>query len=138
MTIAALPTFATPFDWRLVAQLSDEYQISDVNVLAGAIRAVRPNPGPAARVATRVPNHWTPAVFTAARTEVGRLFLGFARFPAVRAFVGSDDATTVRWNEMRFAGGRGGSPRRAGREDFFSATVRMDREGRAIEQRQGR
>ena len=86
----------------------------------------------------RVPNPWTPAVFAAAGTEVGRRFLGFSRFPAARAFVDGDGVTTVRWNEMRFTRGNAGAGQPATREEFFTATVRIGRDGRIIEQRLGR
>jgi inner membrane protein len=136
--VAALPTFAAPFDWRLVAQLSDGYEISDVNVLASRMRVSAPNSDTAARVTMRVPNQWTPGVFAAAGTEVGQRFLGFARFPAARAFVDGDGVTTVRWNEMRFTRGEVDAGQRGRREEFFTATVRIGRDGRIIEQRLGR
>jgi hypothetical protein len=136
--IAALPTFVTPFDWRLVAQLSDGYEITDVNVLASLVGMSAPNSEIPSRVTRRLPNRWTPAVFTAAGTEVGRLFLGFSRFPAARAFVDSDGVTTVRWNEMRFTRGETDADQLARREEFFTATVRIDRDGRIISQRLGR
>jgi hypothetical protein len=86
----------------------------------------------------RFPNQWTPAVFAAAETEVGRLFLGFSRFPAAGAFVDGDGITTVRWNEMRFTRGEAGADQRGRREEFFTATVRIDRDGRIIDQGLGR
>jgi membrane-bound metal-dependent hydrolase YbcI (DUF457 family) len=138
LEIAALPTFVTPFDWRLVAQLSDGYEISDVNVLASGIRVSAPNVDGPPRVTIRVPNQWTPAVFAAAATEVGRRFLGFSRFPAARPFVDGAGVTTVRWNEMRFTLGQAGAGQPGRREEFFTATVRIDRDGRIIEQRLGR
>jgi membrane-bound metal-dependent hydrolase YbcI (DUF457 family) len=137
VALAALPAFTTPFDWRLVAQLSDEYQLSDVNVLAEALRALTPLADPATRVAMRAPNHWTPAVFAAAKTEVGRLFLGFARFPAAHTVVDREGVTSVRWNELRFTSGPSTTGQRTRRDNFFSATVLIDRAGQAIEQRQG-
>jgi hypothetical protein len=136
--IAALPTFTTPFDWRLVAQLSDGYEISDVNVLASGSLLSAPTSDDPPRATMTVPNAWTPAVFAAAETDVGRVFLGFSRFPAVRAFVGGDGITSVRWNEMRFTRGEDGADLRGRREDFFTATVRIDRDGRLIDQRLGR
>jgi membrane-bound metal-dependent hydrolase YbcI (DUF457 family) len=136
--IAALPTFATPFDWRLVAQLSDGYEISDVNVLAGRGHDSSPTSDPSSGVTIRLPNQWTPAVFAAAGTDVGRVFLGFSRFPAARTFVDADGITTVRWNEMRFTRGEPGADQPGRREAFFTATVRIGREGRIIDQRLGR
>ena len=136
--IAALPTFATPFDWRLVAQLSDGYEIGDVNVLASRTRLSASSWDPPSGVTMRFPNQWTPAVFAAAGTEVGQRFLGFSRFPAARTFVDGDGVTTVRWNEMRFTSGEAGAGQPGRREEFFTATVRIDRDGRIIEQRLGR
>lgn len=138
VTIAALPTFATPFEWRLVVQLSDGYEISDVDVLASRVRVSTPQSDTTPGVTIRFPNQWTPAVFAAARTEVGRLFLGFSRFPSARAFVDGDGITTVRWNEMRFTRGEAGADQRGRREELFTATVRIDRDGQIIDQRLGR
>jgi len=77
-------------------------------------------------------------VFAAAETEVGQRFLGFSRFPSARAFVDADGVTTVRWNEMRFTRGEVDAGQRGRREEFFTATVRIGRDGRIIEQRLGR
>ena len=119
----------------LVVQLSDGYEISDVNGSpAGA--CFRTDIG-SSRRRVRLPNQWTPAVFAAAGTEVGRLFLGFSRFPAARAFVDSDGITTVRWNEMRFTRGEAGADQRNRREEFFTATVRIGGDGRIVDQRLG-
>ena len=136
--IAALPTFATPFDWRLIAQFSDGYEISDVNVLAGQDRLSAPRWDASSRHAMRFPNQWTPAVSVAAGTDVGRVFLGFSRFPAVRVLVDGDGITTVRWNDMRFTRGETGADLQNRREEFFTATVRLDRDGRMVDQRLGR
>lgn len=135
--IAALPTFATPFDWRLVVQLSDGYEISDVNVLAGpsALSATTSDTSPRTM---RFQNRWTPAVFAAAGTGVGRRFLGFSRFPAVRAFVDGDDVTSVRWSDLRFTRGEADADLPGRREELFRATVRIDRDGRIVGQRLGR
>ncbi len=136
--IAALPTFATPFDWRLIAQLSDGYEISDVNVLVGADPRSAPQWNISSRPTVRFPNQWTPPVSHAAGTEVGRVFLGFSRFPAVRSVVDGDGITTVRWNDMRFTRGEAGADLQSRREEFFTATVRVDRDGRIVDQRLGR
>jgi membrane-bound metal-dependent hydrolase YbcI (DUF457 family) len=135
--IAALPTFATPFDWRLIAQFSDRYEISDVNVL-GSRGLSAPKWDTSSHQTMRFPNQWTPAVSVAAGTEVGRVFLGFSRFPAVRVLVDGDGITTVRWTDMRFARGEAGADLRDRREEFFTATVRLDRGGRIVDQRLGR
>jgi len=136
--VAALPTFATPFDWRLIAQFSDGYEVSDVNVLASRDSLSAPKWDTSSRRTMSVPNQWTPAVSVAAGTGVGRVFLGFSRFPAVRVLVDGDGITTVRWSDMRFTGGEGGADLRERREEFFTATVRLDRDGRIVDQRLGR
>jgi len=57
------------------------------------------------RLTLRYPNVWTPAVQTAATSRVGQVFLGFSRFPAARSAVDANRVTTVRWTDVRFAGG---------------------------------
>jgi len=109
-----------------------------VNVLASRIRVSAPNSASPSGVTMRFPNQWTPAVFAAAGTEVGQRFLGFSRFPAARAFADADGVTTVRWNEMRFTRGEAGADQPGRREEFFTATVRIGRDGRIINQRLGR
>ena len=138
MEVAALPTFATPFDWRLIAQFSDGYEVSDVNVLASRDPRSAPKWDTSSRQTMRFPNQWTPAVSVAAGTEVGRVFLGFSRFPAVRVLVDGDGTTTVQWSDMRFTRGEGDADLRDRREEFFTATVQLDREGRIVDQRLGR
>ena len=103
--IAATPTFLSPFKWRVIARLSNAYKIHEVDLLdargpdAGApLEHLR-------RVTLRFPNNWTPRVTQAAETRLGRVFLGFSRFPSARAFTDPTGATTVRWSDMRFAGG---------------------------------
>jgi len=134
--IAALPTFRTPFAWRLIAQLSDGYEIRNVNVAdgfgaaAGTVAGVQEG-------AERVPNEWTPSVFAAARTDVGQRFLGFSRFPAARAFVDPDGATTVRWSETRFIGAPALPGQRDRRLRLFTATVRVGADGRILGRRLG-
>lgn len=135
--IAALPSFATPFHWRLIAHLSGSYEMTDVNVLGSGLRAIRSNQEAVSRVRVSWPNHWTPAVFSAARTEVGQVFLGFSRFPAVRTFVDGDGVTTVRWVETRFIRGPLVGNQQNTRAGFFTATVRIDATGRILEERLG-
>jgi hypothetical protein len=58
------------------------------------------------RTVMRVPNVWTAPVQNAARTRVAQTFLGFSRFPQVGTVVDPvTGRTTVRWTDMRFAGG---------------------------------
>ena len=86
------------------------------------------------RLTLRYPNVWTPAVEKAAATTTGQVFLGFSRFPAARTAIDSRGATTVRWADMRYAGGlmglgpqeRGGNP--------FTATIRVGSGGEILQE----
>jgi inner membrane protein len=104
LEIAAMPDFLSPFRWRLIAQLPNAYEVRDINLLdrytGGGASA-----SSGRRRSERYPNQWTPAVMRAATSEVGRIFLGFSRFPAARSLREADGTTRVRWGDMRFASG---------------------------------
>jgi membrane-bound metal-dependent hydrolase YbcI (DUF457 family) len=130
--VAALPTFTSPFDWRIVARMSNAYEIHDVNVLDSRFQE------PAAisegfwRQVRRYPDLWTPMVLKAAQTPVGQVFLGFSRFPAARSAVDAKGATTVRFTDVRFVGGGLGQDQPLRRVQLFTATIRFDPEGHVI------
>ncbi|HUK35892.1 MAG TPA: metal-dependent hydrolase, partial [Vicinamibacterales bacterium] len=135
--IAAMPTFFSPFRWRLIAQMSNAYELHDVDVLDAALR--RPAEAGEApwRIAVRYPNQWNPAVRTAAMSSLGQVFLGFSRFPAARWFADPRTGeTTVRWTDVRFAAGLS-LDQRVSRSSLFTVTIRLDRDGRVLEQRLG-
>jgi membrane-bound metal-dependent hydrolase YbcI (DUF457 family) len=134
--VAAMPQFFSPFKWRLLAQMSNGYELHDVDVLDARLR--RPaGPGEAPwRIGVRFPNVWTPAVKSAATARVPRAFLGFARFPAGRSLTDRNTGeTTVRWADIRFVTGLTIDQMQ---NPFFSATVTLDRDGHVIDQRLGR
>ena len=58
--IAAIPTFLSPFRWRVLAQMSNAYEIRDMNVLDPRLRD--PASDVSWRVRVRYPNLWTPGV----------------------------------------------------------------------------
>lgn len=124
--LAAMPSFASPFSWRIVVRMSNAYELTDADLLA-----LRGGAAPW-RVNRRYPNIWTPAAFQAAKTDGGQVLLGFSRFAAVRAFEGRDGTTTVRFTDMRFAGGRISPNQSSSRPDPFTLVVRIDRDGRVI------
>jgi membrane-bound metal-dependent hydrolase YbcI (DUF457 family) len=135
--VAAIPSFFSPFRWRLIAQLSNSYEMHDVDVLDPRMR--RPlEPGEAPwRVTVRYPNFWRPDVYSAAAAPIAQVFLGFSRFPAARSFLDpATDVSTVRWIDVRFAAGLT-LDQRLGRSELFQATVRVDRDGRVVDQRLG-
>jgi inner membrane protein len=133
--VAAVPGFASPFRWRLIAQLSNGYELHDVDLLAMPAAAARDR-STAPRLSTRYPNQWTPAVFRAAASPVAQTFLGFARFPAARSFVDDTGAATVRWSDMRFVASPLGE-RRPVNSNLFSVLVRLDPSGQIVEAKFG-
>ncbi len=132
-----MPTFLSPFRWRLVAHLSNAYELRDVDLLDARLQ--QPDGGRDVfwRMSVRYPDRWTPPVFRAAATPVARVFLGFSRFPAARASEDPTGAAIVRWNDMRFAGGLFSlsAPRRP---DPFTVTVRLAPDGAILQQQLGR
>jgi hypothetical protein len=135
--LAAMPTFLSPFKWRLIARLSNAYELHDVDILDAALR--RPAEAGRApwRLTVRYPDQWTPLVRAAAAAPVAQTFLGFSRYPAARWIADpKTGVVTVRWTDMRFAGGMA-LDQRAGRGNLFGATVRVDSEGAVVSEQLG-
>ena len=135
--IAAMPSFFSPFRWRLIAQMSNSYELHDVDVLDSRLRRP-PEPGETPwRVMVRYPNQWGSAVTTAAAGPLARVFLGFSRFPAARWFTDPRTGeTTVRWTDVRFATGLS-IDQRAAQSGLFTVTARLDRDGHMLEETLG-
>ena len=135
--VAAIPSFFSPFRWRLISQLSNSYDLHDVDVLDSRLRGpLQPGEGPW-RVTVHYPNVWRPPVHSAADAPVAQVFLGFSRFPAARSLPDSaTGTTTVRWIDVRFAAGLT-LDQRLGRSGLFQATVRVDQDGRVVDERLG-
>jgi inner membrane protein len=134
--IVALPTFVSPFEWRVVARLSNAYEARALNLLdSRSTPPARRPEGAGARSAQRYPDEWTPAVLSAARSEVGLTFLGFARFPAARSTAAPDGSTLVQWTDVRFASDdvAGDAALTDRRRNFFTATVRVAPDGRILD-----
>jgi hypothetical protein len=76
-------------------------------------------------------------VKAAAAAPVAQTFLGFSRYPAARWIADpKTGVVTVRWTDMRFAGGMT-LDQRAGRGNLFGATVRVDSEGAVVSEQLG-
>src|SRR5262249_9776951 len=99
--IAAMPSFTSPFRWRIIAQLSNAYEIHDIDLLDSRFRNPETDSEAPWRLTLRYPNVWTPAAGRAATTPLGQAFLGFSRFPATRTATDGHGVTTVRWSDMR-------------------------------------
>jgi membrane-bound metal-dependent hydrolase YbcI (DUF457 family) len=118
---AALPTFVSPFEFRVVRQYRRGYELSQRSLLhhgrgAGLwIEAAR-----------------GPAVEAAAATKTGRVFLDFSRFPAADIRVQPTGASVVRIKDLRFMG----TPFELGDQPQARApsamTVRLDPGGRVV------
>lgn len=132
--LAAMPDFISPFRWRLIAQLSNAYEVRDIDLMTG--RGFSGESLSTRVLAMRVPNQWTPAVMTAATAPTPQVFLGFSRFPAARSLVAEDGTTTVRWSDLRFVQGDLDDPRQF-RRGLFGATVVLGPDGKIREQRLG-
>lgn len=131
--VAAIPSFASPFRWQLIAHTTGAYEVRDVDLLADERSRVATA---APRQALRVPNQWTASVLTAAQAPIAQVFLGFSRFPAARSVLASDGTVVVRWSDMRFVQGAVDESRQL-RRGLFGATVILGADGRVLEQRLG-
>jgi inner membrane protein len=127
--VTAIPTFLSPFSWRLIVARPGAYDMRDVDVLAR--EHARGTSPPAS-----FPNVWSAAVFAAARSRTAQIFLGFSRTPTVRATPHGDGSTTVRWTDLRFVDPSAGNE--SPRSDLFTAAVRIDAHGRILDERLGR
>jgi membrane-bound metal-dependent hydrolase YbcI (DUF457 family) len=136
--IAAMPTFTSPFRWRIIAQLSNAYEIHDIDLFDARFREPGSDSEVLYRLTLRYPNVWTPTVQKAATAHVAQVFLGFSRFPAARSAIDANGVTTVRWTDVRFAGGVTGLDQPAPRAGLFTATVKVAPDGAILEQALGR
>lgn len=128
LATAALPTFGSPFRWRIVRQFSDGYQVYDLDLLRSTdtgAEFVPHQPGTVLEGAIR-------------RAPVAGAFLAFSRFPAAR-IDRNDGHTDVRLADVRFLdrpiSSRGEEFRPGG---LFNVFVRLDRNGGILDDRFGR
>jgi len=136
--MAAMPSFTSPFTWRIIARMSNAYEIHDINVLDQRYREPENRSDVPWRLTLRYPNVWTPEVLKAGGTHLGHVFLGFSRFPAARYAVDSQGGTTIRWTDVRFAGGPLALDQPGPRTNLFTATIRIGRDGRVLDEALGR
>lgn len=136
--VAAMPSFTSPFRWRIIVQFSNAYEIRDIDLLDARFRSPDADSDVLWRLTLRYPNVWTPEVEKAAASHLGQVFLGFSRFPAARSAVDAHGITTVRFTDMRFAGGVVALDQPAGRANPFTAMVRIGADGQILEESLGR
>ncbi|HEY6213251.1 MAG TPA: metal-dependent hydrolase [Vicinamibacterales bacterium] len=134
--MAALPTFFSPFSWRVIAQFSNAYELHDINLLDARFQGPASESEVLWRRAVRYPNVWNDAIRRAAATQSAQVFLGFSRFPAARSVVERDGSATVRFSDVRFL--TSGFVDEIRRSDPFTVVVRTSADGRITEEAFGR
>jgi hypothetical protein len=124
---AALPTFLSPLQWRIVRQYPNGYELSDRDVRYAA-RSVPP---------VWIPSEASPMVARARQGHASRVFLDFSRFPASRIVQTGSGRVVVRMTDVRFIGG----PLRIERDQRmrapFVVTVTLDEAGRILDEQYG-
>jgi membrane-bound metal-dependent hydrolase YbcI (DUF457 family) len=105
---AALPSFLSPFEWRVIARLPAEYLEIEGDQAA------------------TVPNRWTPLAVEASRTRRAQVLLGFSRFPVVRVLEESSGASTVQFTDLRFVANLGSPWLQGRRTALFTASVTFE------------
>ena len=122
---AALPTFFSPFRWRIIRQHSNGYELSDRRAFGQAATMqsawLASDSGDLERIR---------------ETRPARVFLDFARFPRAQLVARTPLLTTVRLSDARFVlmplNDRGASA-----SARLSVVVTVDGAGRIVEQRFG-
>jgi len=138
LEVAAIPTFFSPLDWRIIAHTSNSYDARDVSLTDARLRAPASAGEVLWRQTVRYPNVWTPAATHAASAPLAQIFLGFSRFPAARSSTDTSGTTTVRFIDMRFAVGLIALEQPVRRPEPFSATIRVAPGGAILGQSLGR
>jgi membrane-bound metal-dependent hydrolase YbcI (DUF457 family) len=127
--VAAIPTFGSPFRWRVLAQVTDAYYEYDINVFHRELRDGAAAVATAPHAAVRVPNEWTPLVREAAETTPAvQTLLGFSRFPAVRTVAGPGGSATVLFTDMRFTDAPLSRQLQGRRSSLFTVAVTREAE----------
>jgi membrane-bound metal-dependent hydrolase YbcI (DUF457 family) len=123
---AALPTFFSPFTWRIVRQQPSGYELSDRSLFEAPAHA-RP---------IRLVNENGPDVRRARTTRAGLVYLDFARFPISQISNHTPTTTTVRLLDARFIVNPDGAHEAAARGGLM-VIVELDASGRVVHQRFG-
>ena len=122
--IAAMPTFMSPFSWRIIAHCRTPTRSATSICSTARFRTADATPR-AVAMTLRYPEFWTPAVWHRGRDAArpGRFSGSRASRPRDRPSIGTA-TTTVRWTDMRFAA-RSRRGDQVGRARLFTAVVRI-------------
>ena len=126
LAAAALPTFISPFTWRIVRRSATGYELSDRDLFdqAASTRSVR------------LTSDTGPEIARARGTRAGLVYLDFARFPVARIAARSP-TTTVRLFDARFIG-LPPDTQTAALPARLSVAITFDASGGTVDQRLGR
>jgi inner membrane protein len=125
---AALPTFLSPFTWRLVRQYPNGYEVGEVSLLG---------PPKADARGVWLPSEGDEWVRRARATRTARVFLNFSRFPAARTYEAPEGRRLVRIGDMRFVSALWRLDHDVSPRVPFIATVEFDAAGRIIRESLG-
>ena len=92
----AVPTFLSPFQWRIIHAFDDAYELSDLNLLNPSATSPR----------ARYSVDRGPWALRAARGPTAQTFLSFARAPSARVVEETPGGATVTFRDLRFVRGR--------------------------------
>jgi inner membrane protein len=119
----AIPTFLSPFEWRVIWSHDGHYEVADLNLLEPA------SIGRRVRVSVER-GAWTER---AAQGAVARTFLGFARVSSARVEAGATGGARVVFRDLRFA--RGPIDRLETAPSAFTMTSVLDARGDIVSER---
>ena len=124
---AALPTFFSPFTWRLIRQQANGYELRDIRLGRGTISP-----------SVFLPSESDRWVAEARATRTARVFLNFSRMPATRSAVLPDGGHRVRFMDVRFVGTPGAALKRDPQASRpFAVTVDIAPDGAVRSERLG-
>jgi len=124
---AALPTFISPFAWRVIRQYPNGYELSDRNIFERG----------ASVASTWMPADTGPEIALARATHTGRVFLDFSRFPSSHVIERSQQEIVVRFVDVRFVDvGSSLDPSPHARAPFV-VTVALDPKGQVLREQLG-
>jgi membrane-bound metal-dependent hydrolase YbcI (DUF457 family) len=118
----ALPTFLSPFQWRVITAHESFYELWDVNVLDSST-------SPRARVYV----NRDPRTARAAQGPLARIFLGFARVASAELDARPGAGTTVVFRDLRFLRGPADASDRE--ESAFTLTATLGAGGDVVSER---
>ncbi len=123
---AALPTFFSPFTWRIIRRQPNDYELSDRRLFESVVTVE----------STRLVTDSGSEVHRVRTIRPGRVYLDFARFPIAQVSAHTDTRTTVRLFDARFVAVP--SFRQDGATNArLSVVVTFDESGRILEERFG-